>query len=427
MGNRAGVMAMGNVVAVFLFAGRNNILLYITDWSHSTYLLLHRWFGYWAIFHTIVHSFMELGYYILEDGYEAERVQLYWIWGIVGTVAVSAIVPFSLLWVRQHYYEVFLASHIVLALLFIIGYYYHIWFVFEYRWGYEIWIFVAAGLWAVERLARVVRTVWQGLRWANITKLDQVDGEYLRIEVEGKCLDGGVVYLGFPTLTWRFWETHPFSVAYAIPAGSPSSSTQSPPAASPTDKPGSASEQSSGSIAPQARAQNTTVFYARTRGGMTSALAALAAPSARLRVFLEGPYHHTGHIAPQLAHCTDTLCIAGGVGITACLPFLRRSLPAAESTVRLFWSSRHEGLVTALAPVIDSLPGSVEVETVVGGRLKLAALLAREMVAGSGSPLAIVVCGPPGMADVVRSTVVEIARTDVRSRPFVLVDEAFSW
>ncbi|KAH0439150.1 ferric reductase transmembrane component 4 [Colletotrichum camelliae] len=440
IGNRAGVMAMGNFVALFLFAARNNVLLYLTDWSYSTYLLLHRWLAYWAIFHTIVHSFMLLANYVLQGTYEAELARQYWIWGIVGTVAVSAILPFSLLWVRRRFYEFFLASHVVLSLLFIVGYYYHIWYVYEYNWGYEIWIFIAGGIWGADRLFRLVRTFWQGLRWANITTVDDVDGEYIRIEVEGKRLDGGVVYLGFPTLSWRFWETHPFSVAYSglndsiHGSRTPESPVSTPvrddkaEAESPTveaDPEKGINAQQDTISTPARGSTDTTVFYSRTRSGMTRALAAKASPSTRIRVLLEGPYEHSGHVSAQIAHCTDMICIAGGVGITACLPFVR-SRPAAGST-SLFWSSRHQGLITALAPAIQSLPGSVKVETAVGERLKLDEILAKELTAGSGGALAVVVCGPPSMADDVRCKIVEIMRNDSRSRPYVLVDEAFAW
>ena len=224
VGNRAGVMAMGNVVALFLFATRNNVLLYITDWSYSTYLLLHRWLGYWAAFHTILHSFMLLSYYIVNGTYQDELARPYWSWGIVGTVAASAILPFSLPWVRQKLYEFFLASHVVLALLFILGYYYHIWYCYEYKWGYEIWIFIAGGIWGADRVARLARMALQGSHTADITLIEDTDGEYFRIDVQGTYLKDGVAYLCFPTLDWRFWENHPFSVAYRSLGGKASRS-----------------------------------------------------------------------------------------------------------------------------------------------------------------------------------------------------------
>lgn len=184
IGNRAGVMAMGNVVALFLFAGRNNFLLSITDWSYGTYLLLHRWLGYWAAFHTVLHSVTLLANYKLYGDYESELARDYWVWGIVATVAVVAILPSSVLAVRQAMYEFFVASHVVLSLLFIIAYYYHIWYVYEYNWGYEICAFMAAGIWAMERLIRMVRIAWRGYRTATVSLVSDTDGEYLRIDIE---------------------------------------------------------------------------------------------------------------------------------------------------------------------------------------------------------------------------------------------------
>jgi hypothetical protein len=39
---RTGVYAYIFLLLLFLFAGRNNVLLRLTNWSHSTYLVLHR-------------------------------------------------------------------------------------------------------------------------------------------------------------------------------------------------------------------------------------------------------------------------------------------------------------------------------------------------------------------------------------------------
>ncbi|KAF4966680.1 hypothetical protein FSARC_5669 [Fusarium sarcochroum] len=444
VGNRAGVMAMGNVVALFLFAARNSILLHVTDWSYSTYLLLHRWLGYWAIFHTIVHSAMLLANYVLQGTYQEELVREYWIWGIVGTVAACALVPFSLLIVRQKVYEIFLASHIVLSLLFVVGYYYHIWYVYGYSWGYEIWIFVAGGIWGLERVMRLARMAWQGSREATISAIPDVDGEYIRIEVDGEPLEGGVAYLAFPTLSWRFWETHPFSVAHSSLSDNQGSSQSSPSAQSVTAQGKSVAappssetdaekaidvEQSSSVIS--ATEGKSTVFYTRARAGLTKKLASRvyeqqATQTLQLRVVVEGPYHHSGHISPQLAQCSDLLCIAGGVGITACLPYVRQG---ASGSTKLFWSSRKKGLVTALTPALANLSGSVQVETVVGERLDLRGILTKELVLGTNDagPLAIVICGPPSMADQAREEIVEIMRTKTLCRAYVLLDEAFSW
>ncbi|PGH27483.1 hypothetical protein AJ80_00723 [Polytolypa hystricis UAMH7299] len=434
IGNRAGVMAMGNVVALFLFAARNNVLLYMADWSYSTYILLHRWLGYWAVIHTVIHSFMLLANYVIKGTYQDEFARLYWIWGIVGTVAAVAFIPFSLLWVRQKFYEFFLASHVALALLFILGYYYHIWYVYGYSWGYEIWIFVAGGIWGADRVIRLGRMVFQGGRTAVITAIQDVDGEYLRIDVDGKYLKDGVAYLCFPSLGWRFWETHPFSVVCPSESGNDSDERASTPTSdgnteTPEKLTGTSKVATAVSASTNNSKQAAATFFTRTRTGVTKQLAArvsgAAGSSTRLRVLIDGPYDHSGRTSTQLGKCSGILCIAGGVGITPCLQYLRQS--GAKSS-KLYWSIRKSGLATALAPTLDALPGNVQIETTVGQRLDLDSILEREMLGAiDDGPLAIVVCGPPGMADDVRQKVVSFARTHPLSRPYVLLDEAFGW
>lgn len=39
---RTGALAFCQMPVLFLFSSRNNILLWLTNWSHSTYMLLHR-------------------------------------------------------------------------------------------------------------------------------------------------------------------------------------------------------------------------------------------------------------------------------------------------------------------------------------------------------------------------------------------------
>ncbi|KAH7084355.1 ferric reductase-like protein transmembrane component 4 [Paraphoma chrysanthemicola] len=441
IGNRAGSMAMGNVVALFLFSSRNSILLYLTDWSYSTYLLLHRWLGYWAVLHTIIHSAMLWRYYVKAGSYSAEILRLYWQWGIVGTVAVCAILPFSLLKIRQKFYEFFIISHIVLSLLFLLGFYYHIWYVYQYNWGYEIWMFAAAGIWAVERVLRIGRMVFQGSRTGVVSVIPGTDEEYIRIEVEGKELKSGVAYVCFPTLSWRFWETHPFSISGRITRPTEAQLLRSPSSsgsdASPQPEDSEKGPSTSISIATPAHKatredhNTSTTFFARTRGGVTKALKEKVSradgQTIRMRVLIDGPYNHSGSVHAQLAQCSSILCIVGGVGITAVLPFLNKN--EAKDT-KLFWSSRKSGLINDLTPTLDTLPSNVEVKTLIGERFDLDAIIHQELVSQEGSskgPLAVVSSGPPGLADDVRNKVIRAAGSSKQSRPYVLIDEAFSW
>ncbi|KAM0425629.1 hypothetical protein ACHAPT_009161 [Fusarium lateritium] len=430
IGNRAGVLAMGNMVALFVFSARNNILLQLTDWSYGTFLLLHRWLGYWTILHTVLHSIMLLVYYKLFGDYEAELVQLYWIWGIVATIAAVIIWPSSLLVVRQKAYEVFLGTHQLMALIFLIGYYYHIWYRYKYDWGYEIWMFIGSGIWAFERLARVVRMVGRGVKTAVVSTVNGSDGEYLKITIDHVSVYG-VTYLCFPTLSWRFWETHPFSVASSLSfegteaiSGSENNigknDQEKGDKVDTTAQPASFSHEKTGPI-------SRATFYVRRRSGMTGKLVQRVASAGgilRLPVLVEGSYHSSP--LNKLSHCTNLVCFAGGVGITTMLPLLQEN--GARST-RLYWGLRNDSLQKELSHDLSTLPTSVSVVTSVGKRMDIAEILQSELTASGGrkDPIGILVSGPPGMADDVRVAASALGRSGGLRRGFVLIDEGFSW
>ena len=138
IGDRAGGLAMANMVAVFLFSTRNNVLISLTNWSHSTFLLLHRWIAYWVIIHSCFHSAMLLALYKIEGMYDSDSKSNWWTWGIVATIISVAIWPLSVLPLRARAYELFLAGHQILVALFLVGVFLHIYYLFTYDWGYEV-------------------------------------------------------------------------------------------------------------------------------------------------------------------------------------------------------------------------------------------------------------------------------------------------
>lgn len=54
--NRSGNLAVMNMLALFLLAGRNNILLKLTGIPYDTYNLLHRWIGRVVIIEALTHT-----------------------------------------------------------------------------------------------------------------------------------------------------------------------------------------------------------------------------------------------------------------------------------------------------------------------------------------------------------------------------------
>ena len=60
---RTGVVAYIIAPLIFLFAVRNNFSLWVTDWLHSTFILLHRWIARIFTLQVLVHSLVSLAKY----------------------------------------------------------------------------------------------------------------------------------------------------------------------------------------------------------------------------------------------------------------------------------------------------------------------------------------------------------------------------
>ncbi|TFK19779.1 metalloreductase [Coprinopsis marcescibilis] len=426
IGDRTGALAMADFVAIFLSSSRNNILLWITNWSHSTFLLLHRWIAYCLIFQVSMHSVLMLVLYYPDHASESQKV--YWIWGIVGTLAFVIMWPASLLPVRQKAYEFFLASHQIFAALGLIATFFHIYELYMYKWGYEIWVYIGGIIWFGDRLLRVLRMVKGGWRRAVVSAVDE-HGDYLRVEVDGVAADGHV-YLYFPTLNWRVWENHPYSVLSSFSGSSTSHDAKdASEIGGDPEKTSHPSSNTSLSLTSDSNAgvRPRTTILLRVMDGQTKLLAnrlAAAGSSRRISipVIVEGSYH-ANPATRDLAHCSSLLCIAGGVGITAVVPIIRSF---GGPRVRLAWGVRSQSLLGAVEPELRRLDSKkVEVQTSVGERIRIVDILKEELGKDDEGDLGVVVCGPTGMADEIRVAVAELGPR--ARRAVVFVDEAFSW
>lgn len=424
--NRMGVLSFANFALLVLYAGRNNILLSITDWSYSTFLLLHRWVAIICTLEACIHASIYLKAYIAFGTFAAESKKTYWIWGIVAVSLMSILLPTSSLPLRQKFYSLFLTSHFAFAFVALIGCYFHVYHRYMNQWGYETWVYIAFAFWAFDRLMRFARLARNGVRKAKVNIIDE---DYIRVDIPN-ITGQGHAYLYFPTLTWLVWENHPFSVLGTMMADEiqkassvatfsedtsiPSGDIEKAPAPTST----TAAVHSGGLTSPQTMSQSFKpglTFFINTAGkGLTAALR----KKKTLPVLVEASYAATS--LDELRVVPNCILIAGGVGISAVVPVLR----TRTGRVRLFWGVRNkslaEAVTTSLGP--DILIPNIIGEIAVGRRLDLRAILEREVV-GDGET-AVVVCGPNSMADEVRAIVSELGR---KGRVVKLIDEAFSW
>lgn len=414
---RTGVLAFALAPLVVLLSGRNNILLWCTNWSHSTYMILHRWVARIFGLQVILHSLTELILYKRNGGLATEQVAPYWIWGIVATLACVIMIVASSLYFRRLSYEIFLIIHVVMAVFVIAGSWYHVELLFTRKWGYEFWIYAVCAVWFSDRLMRVLRVSKNGLRRAQVT---EVGGGIVRIDVKDVRWDavpGKHTYAYFPTLNpLRPWENHPFSIIPTAILSSrghsittAESSTGSQHSTEDIEKSGISTAVSN---ATRVTSTSGISLYVRKSQGLTKALA----NHASLLTLLDGPYPNNS--TKSVLKTDRLILIAGGIGITATLPFISH-----HSNVKLYWSTKSgaQGLVDDLSTVLNGLG---EKQISVGTRLDIATILEAEEAEG-WKRIGVVVCGPGGLCDDVRHFVSRRGRAG--QSVWELDVEAFSW
>ena len=413
---RTGTLAFVLIPLLILFSSRNNILLWITNWSHSTFLLLHRWVARIFALQVLLHTLLALPLY-----YPAESKKEYWIWGAVATIAVMILTVASGLYIRRFVYEVFLITHILLSVFVIVGCWYHIKLWIGLTWGYETWLYAAFAVWFFDRLARLGRILKTGLSRAKVTDLG---GGYVRVDIAGirwGFEPGKHVYVYFPKLNpLRPWENHPFSILpTALLQTSGRSLCSDPEIESPMTGSDSVDvEKHHGftervKTAPERRpTTGLTLFIKKSRTGMTNSLQAQDS----LLTLLEGPYPNNP--TKEILRCDRLLIIGGGIGITGLLPWV-----ACHSNVKLCWSVKETAM--CLVEAVDGILNRIaEKDVRVGKRHNVGELLAEELEFG-WPKIGVVVSGPGGLCDDVRAAVAAAGRKG--KNVFELEVEAYSW
>jgi predicted ferric reductase len=383
--------------------------------------LLHRWVARIFAVQAIVHSITLLLTYQGSGSYAVESIKPYWLWGIVATVLTCAMLVLSVLYFRRLAYEVFLIVHIVLAVLVIVGCWYHV----VLRWGYNFydnWLYAAIAVWFFDRAVRVLRVFKNGMRYASVT---EIGDSYVRVDVPGvrwTIRPGHIGYVGFPTLhPLRPWENHPFSInssvlfqsyRHALAPVSPGNSISHN-----SDAEGiSADEKAPKSPIARDITHPTTTggvsFIIKKKSGMTRTLNT----NARLLTVLDGPYPHSA--STDALETDHLLLLAGGIGITGVLAWL-----SVHPNTKLAWSVKAsdqalvDEMYTALGNVADK-------QVLVGQRFDIKELLQRDMAIGY-KKIGVVVCGPAEMCDETRAVVAGLGRGS--KTVFELHVDAFSW
>lgn len=310
VGYRSGIMSLGKIPLLVLFAGRNNFLLWITGWSYSTFLHFHKVVAAWmfidALIHSVAYTIDYVGYYVSSLHYT------YFACGVAATVLAGVLCLHSLHFFRRGFYEYFLAIHVVLAICFIAMVWHHCNVL-----GWMEWLVAACCVWFFDRLVRVIRMFAFGYQTSTITV---VGDQLMKVEVPKpdwwSHAPGTYGFIYFAGII--FWENHPFTVVVE-----------------------------NGKIC----------AYIRVKMGVTSRIwNKLVKNNNRMnwRICIEGPYG--GALAPMLKKYDDALFLAGGSGA----PGILESATKATNG-KLVWVAQNISFVTAYQTLITNISIPIDI------------------------------------------------------------------
>ncbi|KAG8723359.1 hypothetical protein FRC09_003685 [Ceratobasidium sp. 395] len=447
--NRAGLISFALIPLTILLSARNNPLIWLTGWSTTTMITLHRWVARMCAFQAVVHSVGWTVQWYWDTGdwseFRSEGAMPYMQWGFVATVVVCLMVGFASLPLRRWSYEIFLVLHVLFAAFLIAGCYYHMIFRFEWRYGYNNWMYVAIGIWLADRSLRVIWIWLNGLqgsvgRTRSSAIAEIVPGStqnIMKLTVfprmgSGRTRPGTHYFAYFPTLqSRRPWENHPFSIA-TWSLSEPHTGSLDTSDGDSTSK-GSDIEKAKNPT-PVSTQPCITMLVKPHSGATKTLLQHLldAEGPVDIPISLEGPYGE-----PHPLHLYENVVlIAGGIGITPALAYAQE-LSSRGRNVNLFWASRDAGLVKTVRSMLPKNIESKVYYTGVGGgdavhdepglRPDVSQIVHDQLQMDHAGRTAFFVCGPTEMVDQVRTACVNCLGADMPADKVGFYNEVFSW
>ncbi|KAJ9492824.1 hypothetical protein VN97_g465 [Penicillium thymicola] len=278
---RSGWMALALLPFVLALSTKANMISGVTGIPHEKLQVFHHWTSYAMFVLALIHTFPYIIYHIWKGDmmYQWKTSVVYWT-GVAALISQTYLTLMSLPFIRNRFYEFFKATHIFMAVVFVVFFFLHCDFRLS-SWDY----FIASGvIYFLSLITSHIRTyLIHGIHNAT---LELLPGGLVRVAVPSiiKWTPGQHVFVRFLTSDLHLLTAHPFTI---------SSACRNP------DEIGKASE---------------LVFYIKPRGGVTGRLKAMAAknPGCTKKILIEGPYG--GVSKSHMAQFDTILVIAGGSG-----------------------------------------------------------------------------------------------------------------
>lgn len=298
LGWRTGIMVMYKLPFLFLFAGRNNFLIWMTGWDYNTFNIWHRWIARIATIEVLIHW---AAYSVDVAEYLAEEWQMwYWIAGVIASLIMVIMCVQGSVWLRRKAYEFFLYTHIIWATAFLVFAYFHVVWV-----DYPMQtLYTCFALWGYDRVARLVRMSLSGVCVATIRVCPD---DVLVVDIKDKnpvrAYPGSHVFVYFMDRRF-FYQSHPFTAV---------------------------------------KTSDGLKLYLKAWNGITKKIQQMAEKNGNIlemKVLVEGPYGPP----MNLKSFDELVCIAGGIGITSIYSHLSERIFSGEMNQKctLHWVVRHE-------------------------------------------------------------------------------------
>lgn len=306
--NRTGILSVVNMIPLFVMAGRNNPLINWLNLSFDTFNLLHRWFGRIVVLEALAHTIAWMAATVAAKGWSAVAAAIQGsqmiMFGFIAIVAMVVITLQASSMVRHAFYETFKYLHIALAILVIIGVWYHLKLADLPQLPL---LYGVIAIWSTDRFLRVAKVFYRN-RFGSRALVEALPGNAVRLTVDmpnpWRFKAGQHAYIYMPSV--GLMTSHPFSVAWS-------------------DETEDLSDEKLAMNRQDILAMQKTSmsFVIRERTGFTSKLFKKAQASTDgkfvTKVFAEGPY---GGMHSMHSYGTVML-FAGGVGITHQVPHVR--------------------------------------------------------------------------------------------------------
>ncbi|KAL7623127.1 ferric reductase [Parahypoxylon ruwenzoriense] len=356
---RTGLMAQALTPIIVALAGKVNFITMITGISHEKLNVFHRWVSYMCLFLSIVHTVPFIVQPLRDGGPDALRKQYYKPGGMeyTGTPPLGilvGIVVLSIPWIRHRFYNFFYRVHIPMYVTYLGLLFWHS----DHEKDAWVYLYATLALWLASCAVRLF------YKWQTFSIFrDWFQGFPARLEE----LPGGmtkVTVLAPPDFQWRpgqhCWlrvphlsilQNHPFTIANL-----PKYSARGIQRGSDV---------------------NDMVFYVRAHHGLTLDLLKSVAEydvaegyNRSVSVHIDGPY---GGLVEDIPAIYESLVfVAGGSGISACLPWIQHAVrridecSATTSSIRLVWMVRYasqlQWIVDELEPLVNTHPDLIQID-----------------------------------------------------------------